>query len=104
MLHFVVRAFSLHVNSRLESLHHNLEKNPAVSGEDLLDDIAVDIRKPKVAPLGTEGELRVLEAEAVEDRGLKVVNVHAIFGDAVAHFVGRAVRDAGLDAAAGHPG
>ena len=45
----------------------------------------------------------VVDAQAVEDGGVHVVDVDRVFDDVVAEFVGLAVDDAGLDAAAGHP-
>ena len=46
-----------------------------------------------VAALEAVGQLRVVEAEQVQDRGLQVVDVDLVLGDAEAEFVGLAVRD-----------
>ncbi len=72
-------------------------------GEDGLDDGAVDIGEAEVAALGAEGEALVVEAEAVEEGGLDIVDVDGVLDDIVAEFVGGAVDGAGLNAAAGHP-
>ena len=45
----------------------------------------------------------MVEAETAEDRGLDVVDVHGVFLDVEAEFIGLAVLDAGFDAAAGEP-
>src|SRR5262245_40490692 len=62
------------------------------------------VRQPVIAALESICQARVLETEAVQDRGVKIVNVHRILDDVVAVIVGRSVTDAGADAAAGHPG
>ena len=49
-------------------------------------------------------QLRVVEAEQVQDGGVQVVDADAIDGGLVADLVGLAVVDAALDAAAGEPG
>jgi hypothetical protein len=51
-----------------------------------------------------EGELRVVEAEEVEDGGVEVMDVDGVLDDLGAEVVGLAVGDAALDAAAGEPG
>ena len=45
----------------------------------------------------------VVDAQAVQDRGVQVVDVDGVLDDVVAVVVGLAVGDAGLDAAAGQP-
>ncbi len=50
------------------------------------------------------GEAGVVEAEEVEDRGVQVVDVHAVLLGAEADGVGGAEEGAALDAAAGEPG
>ena len=56
-----------------------------------------------VAALELECELFVVDAELVQDRRVQVVDVDRIADDVVAVVVGLTVRDARLDAAAGHP-
>ena len=53
--------------------------------------------------LELEGQAFVVDAQAVEDRGVEVVDVDGVLDDVVAEVVGLAVDDAGLDAAAGQP-
>jgi len=62
-----------------------------------------DVGQPKVAAGEAEGEFGVVEAEEVQDRGVQVVDVDAVFDGFVAEFVGRAVQRAPLHAAAGQP-
>src|SRR5260370_1983950 len=65
--------------------------------------IAVHIRQPKIAALVAVYQARVIDAQAMEDGGVEVVDVDGIADDVVAVIVGLAVADAGLDAAAGEP-
>ena len=48
----------------------------------------MDVGEPEVAPLVAEGELGVVDAEQVQDRGLEVVDVDRVLGDVVAEVVG----------------
>ena len=65
--------------------------------------VSVHIGQPIVAALEAEGKSFVIEAQQVQDRGLQIVDVDFVFHDAEAQFVGLAVMQAGLHAAAGHP-
>jgi hypothetical protein len=49
------------------------------------------------------GELRVIEAETVEDGRLKIVNVNLVLRDMIAQVIRLSVANAGLDTAARHP-
>ena len=60
------------------------------SSENLLDHLAADIRQSEIAALEAIGQPGVVEAEQVQDRRLEVVNVHRVFDDVEAEFVGRA--------------
>src|SRR4051794_4412457 len=71
-------------------------------GEDRLDDFAGDIRQAEVSALRAVRELFVVDAAELEHGGVEVVDVDLVNLCAVAEFVGFAVGDAGLDAAAGH--
>ena len=81
---------------RLRSPPHH----PATLRDDLVDHVAVDIGQAVVAALELVRELRVVEAELVQDRRLQIVNVDLVFGGAEGEFVRLAVRVAALDAAA----
>ena len=48
-------------------------------------------------------EARVVDPEAMQDRGVEVPQVDGVLRDVVAEVVGGAVLDAGLDAATGEP-
>src|SRR5436309_15749754 len=61
------------------------------------------VRQAKITPLEAERQLRVLDAETVEDRGVENVDVYRIVDNVVTIVVGFAVADAALDAAAGQP-
>ena len=61
------------------------------------------IREPELAALEAIGEAFVVDAEAMQDGGLEVVDVHGVLLGIEAEVVGSTVGHAGLDAAAGHP-
>ena len=61
------------------------------------------VGEPEVAALVAEGESLVVEAEAVQDRGLQVVHMHLVPRDMKAQLVGLTVADAPLHATAGEP-
>ena len=61
------------------------------------------VGQPEVAALEAVGQLCVVYAKAVQQRGLEIVNVDRVFGDVVAVVVGCAMHESGLDAAASHP-
>ena len=60
-------------------------------GEDVVDDVAVDVGEAVLAALEFVGEGGVVDAELVEDGGLEVVDVDAVLGDIVPEVVGGAV-------------
>ena len=72
-------------------------------GQQFFDDRAADVGEAEVAALEAVGELRVVEAQQVQQRGVQIVDVDAVFDDVEAEVVGSAEREARLDAAAGHP-
>src|SRR4051794_20308323 len=70
------------------------------SGEDALDDLAVHVGEAEVAARVAVGEPGVVQAHQVEDRGVEVVDMHGVFGHAVAQLVGAAVAEPGPGAPA----
>ena len=74
-----------------------------LSGENILDDVASHIGKSEAATVVFVGEPFVVHTEQVEDGGVEVVEVNAVFGGFVADFVGIAVVDAAFDTAASEP-
>src|SRR6185312_17479357 len=76
----------------------------ASSGQDPPDYLTRHIREPIIPALVLVGQPLVVDAEEMEDRGVEVVDVDAVGGDAVAERVGGAVGDARLDPTAGRPG
>src|SRR5258708_18295670 len=63
----------------------------------------MNVREPEVAALEAVGELLVINAHAVQDGRVQIVDVDRIFHDIVTVVVGLAETEAGLDSAAGHP-
>src|SRR5205823_3686168 len=58
--------------------------------------VAMHVGEAEVAALEAVGQPRVLDAEAVQDGRVEVVDRHRVFGNVVAVVVGRPVADAGL--------
>src|SRR5205807_3120847 len=73
------------------------------SSEDLFHYVAGHIGQAEVASLEFVGQAEVINAEAMQDGGLQVVDMHWIFEDVVGIVVRLADAQAALDAAAGHP-
>src|SRR4051812_13890018 len=73
------------------------------SRQQTFHDLAADVGQSEISALESVGQLGVIEAEQVEDRGVKVVDMHPVLDDAEAEIIGLPVGDPGLDAAAGHP-
>jgi hypothetical protein len=46
--------------------------------EQFLDELARDIGQPKIAPLKTIREFRVIEAEQMEQRSMQIVNMDLV--------------------------
>ena len=64
----------------------------------ICDDLPVMLRQTKIPSGVAVGEAFVIEAQAVENGRLKVVDVDRLFHDVVAQFVGRPEGHARLDA------
>src|SRR5438477_12941179 len=73
------------------------------SDEDAFDDFAMNVSEAKVATLKTVGEFFVIDAEAMQDCGIQVMDGHGILDDVVTKVVGLPVADARPDTAAGQP-
>ncbi len=63
----------------------------------------MDVGEPEVAALELIGQPGVIDAEAVEQGGLDVVDMNGVFDDVVAVVVGFTNDCTGLYAAPGHP-
>src|SRR5688572_5544129 len=56
-----------------------------------------------MAALELEGETLMIDAELVEESGVKVVHADGFIGDVVSEIVGRSIHGAAFEAAAGNP-
>lgn len=65
--------------------------------------MAMDIGEAEVAAAVAEGELLVVETHQVENGGVQIMDMDLLVNGGEAEFVGGAVGQATLDAAAGHP-
>src|SRR5262249_2663090 len=72
-------------------------------GEQLLNHVSINVGEAEVAAAVVKRELLMIQTKQVENRCVPIVDVHRLFDRLVAEFVGRAVGQAALDAAAGHP-
>ena len=72
-------------------------------GDNLFYDLAVHIGESEIAALEPVREFLVVDAEEVEHGRVHVVDVDDVLDRVVAEVVRRAVRDAALNAATGHP-
>src|SRR5262249_6930000 len=72
-------------------------------GQPRPDHVAGDVGQAEVAALVAVGQAAVVQAEQVQQRGVEVVDVDGVAGDAPADVVGGAVDVAAADAAAGQP-
>ena len=75
----------------------------AVLRQHLLHDFAFHIRQPEIAAHVVVRQARVIQAEAIEQRGLQIVHVDLVFVDVQAEIVGLADDLPRLDAAARQP-
>lgn len=76
----------------------------SASPDDVFHDMSRDIREPIITAGVAEGEPGVIQAELIQDRRLKIVDVDRVGSDGQPVIVGGAVNHSGLDAAARHPG
>ncbi len=72
-------------------------------GQYFVDDLAMDIGQAEIAALMSECQPLVIDAQAVQNRGVKVVDVNRVLLHVVAEVVCFAEHDTGLDTAARHP-
>ena len=63
-------------------------------GDQVVDHVAVEIGEPVIAAAVVVGELGVVDAELIENRGVNVVDVHGILDRLPAEVVGGAVGEA----------
>ncbi len=91
----LVRAFFVHLRV-LRGCLRGLSQN-------VLHHFAMDIRQPEMPALELVSQALVVDAQAVQQRRLQIVDMHRVLHDVVAIVVGLAQADAGLDAASGNP-
>lgn len=72
-------------------------------GDNVLNDLTVDICKAEMPALELEGKLLVVDAQQVQDGGLKVMNVNLVVHGVEADIVRGSIGDAWFDATSSHP-
>ena len=73
------------------------------SGDELADDLSVDIRQAEISSRMSVGQLLMVEAKKMQAGGLEVMHVDPVFDRPEAEVVGRSMDISPSDAAAGHP-
>src|SRR5262245_46966414 len=73
-------------------------------GDDILHDIARDVGEPEISSVESVRQLRVLDSEQMQDRGVEVIHADAIYGRLVPDLIRLAVVESTLDPASRHPG
>ena len=76
---------------------------PTTLAHDLRNQLAVHISKAHIAPIETIRELRVFQAEQMQNRGVQVVDGHDLLFRLETEFIAGADRQATLDSRSGHP-
>ena len=76
---------------------------PSRLRDNVFYDTSMHIRQAEITSAETVGELLVVDAELIEDRGPEIVDGERLIDGIVTEFVSGAEDGAGLEAAAGHP-
>ena len=75
-----------------------------VSGQYLFYRMMIlDTGQTNIQPLKSGGQTPMVDAQAMQNRRVHVVNVDGILRDVIAEVVGLSVNDSRLDSATGHP-
>lgn len=67
------------VNSKVSPNSPGSFPNDVALRNELLDDVPAHVRKPEVAALELVSELQVIETQQMQNSGLQIVDVHAVF-------------------------
>ena len=71
--------------------------------ENRADHVSMDVGESEMTALELISELGVIHTEAVENRGVQIVDFGGIFHDVVAEIVGLSMGDPAFNSAACHP-
>src|SRR5690348_2712002 len=71
--------------------------------ENWTDDVPAHVGQPEMTALEFVSQFGVIDAQAVEHRGVQIVHVHAILDHVVAEVVRLSMREAAFHAASCHP-
>ena len=82
----------------------NKFKRKSFLGQNIFDDVPVDVGEAHVSRRKAKGTFGVVDAKKVKHGGMKVVDLHLVFDGFVSPFVGRTVGDSGVYATAREPG
>ena len=75
----------------------------ASSHQDVLDYFPVNIRQPVIAALEPVNQSFMVNAQAVQNGGVKIMHMDRIFRDVVAIIIGLTVAESRFDSPSGHP-
>src|SRR5690349_18471161 len=73
------------------------------SGDNVVDDAAINVRQPKIPTAESIRQPLVIESKEVQDRGMQIVHVHLVLNCEVTEVIGGAVAVARLHPAARQP-
>lgn len=62
-----------------------------LSGENLFDDLPVNVREPELTALVRVGQTFMVKAKAMKNRGLQIVDMNLVLHDVESHLVSRTV-------------
>jgi hypothetical protein len=82
---------------------HSISSDEPVLRDEFFHDFAVDICQTEIAGRIAICELRVIESEQMQHRGMQVVHGHTIFDRFESEFIRRAMHIATADATTRHP-
>jgi len=86
-----------------ENLSHCAEPDATHSRDDLVYDAAIHIGEAKISTCIPVGEPLIVQTQQVENRCLKIVDVHLAFDDTVTKVVRIAVSQTAFHSATSHP-
>lgn len=76
---------------------------PVDSGQNLFNDLAVNVGQAEITSLETVGQTLVVDSQAMQDRCVQVMNVHGLVRDIIAEIVRLSMNHTRLDATAREP-
>ena len=99
----ILYVFVILHHDRRRVLHFNVTDSPSALRDDVVHDVAVNVRQAELAPLMAIGQSFVIDAKEVEAGGVEVVDVDFVFDNTETKLISGAMGRSSFDAATGHP-